>query len=68
MKDEFELKICDLGSKVTMKMDDMDTMIMVFDSIMSKNKKKFENNIVTLDDGIVESLKSLVSIYKVVMK
>lgn len=64
-KDDFEVKIYEIGSALKIKDDEIDTIIMLIDSILSKNKKKYDNQIYSLDDEIKITLNKLIVEYKI---
>ena len=64
-KDVLEIKICQYVSSNRIKEDEIETMIMIIDSILTKNKKKFENHIFRFDDNISTAIQNLVKENKV---
>lgn len=64
-KENFEYKICELASGMRMKDDEMETVVMLLESILSKNKRKFDNHINRIDENITNSIMRLVKDYKI---
>jgi predicted Rossmann fold nucleotide-binding protein DprA/Smf involved in DNA uptake len=64
-KENFEYKICELASGMRMKDDEMETIVMLLESILSKNKRKFDNHINRIDENITNNIMKLVKDYKI---
>ena len=54
-----------ITSNLRMKEDELDTLIVILDSFLCKNKKKFDNHIESFDDNIGMTLKNIAKEFKI---
>lgn len=64
-KNNLEFKICELASGLKMKDDDLETAILIIESILSKNKRKYDNHIYRIDENLQQNIMKLVLEFKV---